>query len=386
MKIVIATDSFKGSASSLEVAGFLEKGIRRVLPDAEVIKLPLADGGEGTVDALVASLNGKYVECEVTGPLGGKVTAKFGLIGHRTAVIEMAEASGLPLIEHEERNPFKTTTYGTGELIKAALDHGVAEILIGIGGSATNDGGAGMAQALGVSFKDSHNKEIGFGAEALGDIRHIDVSWLDPRLKKTRMIVLSDVTNPLCGETGASYVYGPQKGATEKGVKELDALLQRYGEQLENEVGKNIMNVTGAGAAGGLGAGLMAFCDAELESGIEKILEIIKLSDHVKDADLVITGEGKMDFQSVQGKAPVGVAKVAQKHQVPVVAVVGAEGYMLQEVYKYGIDLVIDIINKPITLQEAMEDVAELTENAGEKVIRAYLLRKSLVKEEEEKV
>ncbi|MFD1708151.1 glycerate kinase [Siminovitchia sediminis] len=385
MKIVIATDSFKGSASSLEVAGYLENGIRRVLPDAEVTKLPLADGGEGTVDALVAALDGKYVECEVTGPLGEKVTAKFGLVGHRTAVIEMAEASGLPLIERKERDPFKTTTYGTGELIKAALDHGVDEILIGIGGSATNDGGAGMAQALGVSFKTSLNKEIGFGAKALENIQQIDISGLDPRLKATKITVLSDVTNPLCGETGASYIYGPQKGATQKDVQELDALLQRYGEQLESTLGKNIMNVEGAGAAGGLGAGLIAFCEAKLESGIEKVLDIIKLEDYVRGADLVITGEGKMDFQSVQGKAPIGVAKVAQKHHVPVVAVVGAEGYKIQEVYDHGIDLVVDIINKPMTLEEAMINVAPLTENAGGKIVRAYLLRKS-VKEEEEKV
>lgn len=379
MNIVIATDSFKGSASSLEVAGFIEKGIRRVTPGANIVKLPLADGGEGTVEALTSTLEGRYVEREVTGPLGEKVKAKFGIINDRIAVIEMAEASGLTLIKEEDKNPFITTTYGTGELIKAALDFDVKEILIGIGGSATNDGGVGMAQALGGSFKDADNLEIPFGARALEKIQYIDLAGLDKRLDHTKITVLSDVTNPLCGENGASFVYGPQKGASSsEEIQELDSLLRSYGEKLEEKLGRTFIDVVGSGAAGGLGAGLMAFCNAEVNSGIEKILEIIRLREYVESADLVITGEGKMDFQSVQGKAPIGVAKIANAFKVPVVAVVGSEGDQANQVYKHGIDLVIDIINKPMKIQEAMKNVEKLTEDAGEKVMRAYLLRKFL--------
>ncbi|GIN22288.1 MAG TPA: glycerate kinase [Bacillus bacterium] len=379
MNIVIATDSFKGSASSLEVAGFIEKGIRRVTPGANIVKLPLADGGEGTVEALTSTLEGRYVEREVTGPLGEKVKAKFGIINDRIAVIEMAEASGLTLIKEEDKNPFITTTYGTGELIKAALDFDVKEILIGIGGSATNDGGVGMAQALGGSFKDADNLEIPFGARALEKIQYIDLAGLDKRLAHTKITVLSDVTNPLCGENGASFVYGPQKGASSsEEIQELDSLLRSYGEKLEEKLGRTFIDVVGSGAAGGLGAGLMAFCNAEVNSGIEKILEIIRLREYVESADLVITGEGKMDFQSVQGKAPIGVAKIANAFKVPVVAVVGSEGDQANQVYKHGIDLVIDIINKPMKIQEAMKNVEKLTEDAGEKVMRAYLLRKFL--------
>ena len=379
MNIVIATDSFKGSASSLEVAGFIEKGIRRVTPGANIVKLPLADGGEGTVEALTSTLEGRYVEREVTGPLGEKVKAKFGIINDRIAVIEMAEASGLTLIKEEDKNPFITTTYGTGELIKAALDFDVKEILIGIGGSATNDGGVGMAQALGGSFKDADNLEIPFGARALEKIQYIDLAGLDKRLDHTKITVLSDVTNPLCGENGASFVYGPQKGASSsEEIQELDSLLRSYGEKLEEKLGRTFIDVVGSGAAGGLGAGLMAFCNAEVNSGIDKILEIIRLREYMESADLVITGEGKMDFQSVQGKAPIGVAKIANAFKVPVVAVVGSEGDQANQVYKHGIDLVIDIINKPMKIQEAMKNVEKLTEDAGEKVMRAYLLRKFL--------
>ncbi|MCM3570577.1 glycerate kinase [Neobacillus mesonae] len=376
MKIVIASDSFKGSASSLEIAEFIEKGIRRVQSNADVLKLPLADGGEGTVDALVNALNGQYVEKVVTGPLGEKVKAKYGIINQDIAVIEMAEASGLTLIPSHERNPFKATTYGTGELIKSALDHGVKEILIGIGGSATNDAGAGMAQALGVALADNEHQEIGYGAESVARVEKIDTSAIDPRIKNTKMTILSDVTNPLCGENGASYVYGPQKGASSEDVVKLDAILKRFGELVERTLGIEMMNKKGAGAAGGLGAGLMAFCNGQLHSGIDRILDIINLEEQVKEADLVITGEGMMDFQSVQGKAPIGVAKIAKKHNKPVIAIVGSEGYHANEVYEHGIDLVIDIINKPMSIEEAMNHVGELAEIAGEKAIRAFCLQK----------
>ncbi|SET96000.1 glycerate kinase [Salinibacillus kushneri] len=374
MNIVIATDSFKGSASTFEVNRFIEKGVRRVKPNAQITKLPLADGGEGTVEALIHIQDGQYIENEVTDPLGRKVKAKFGLIDEDTAVIEMAEASGLPLITAEEKDPFQTTTYGTGELIKAALDYNVKEILIGLGGSATNDGGVGMAQALGASFKDSKNEEIGFGAGELGRIRSIDISRMDNRLNQTKVTVLSDVTNPLCGENGASYVYGPQKGASREDVKRLDQLLKHYGEKLQEHLQGDIMEKRGAGAAGGLGAGLIAFGGADIHSGVEKILDIIQLEEYVKHADLVITGEGRMDFQSVQGKAPVGVAKVAKRFGLAVIAIVASEGERISEVYDHGIDLVIDIINQPMRLEEAMKRVSKLTENAGEKAMRAFCL------------
>lgn len=383
MKIVIASDSFKGSASSLEIAGFIEKGIRRVDLNANVTKLPLADGGEGTVDTLVTALQGQYVEVTVTGPLGEIVNSKFGIIGKEIAVIEMAEASGLPLIRSEERNPFKTTTYGTGELIKSALDHGVKEILLGIGGSATNDAGAGMAQALGVSFKDSQDQEIGFGAEAVTKIEKVDVSNLDPRIKNTKITILSDVTNPLCGPNGASYVFGPQKGASPQDVVQLDAILKRFGDLIERELGIHVVNQQGAGAAGGLGAGLMAFCSGTLHSGIDRVLDIINLEDHVEDANLVITGEGMMDYQSVQGKAPIGVAKIAKKYQKPVIAIVGSEGHLAQKVYEHGIDLIIDIINNPMSIEVAISNVEKLVEIAGEKAMRAYCLHKKIKRLEE---
>ncbi|GAA0609952.1 glycerate kinase [Virgibacillus siamensis] len=384
MNIVIAVDSFKGSANTFEVADSIEKGIKRVEQSAVVTKLPLADGGEGTVDALVTALNGKYFEEEVTGPLGEKVTAKWGLINNNIAVIAMAEASGLTLIKKEDKNPFKTTTYGTGQLIKAALDYGVKEIFVGIGGSATNDAGVGMAQALGVSFKDKYSQEIGFGAEALANIEFIDDSKLDRRINETKISVFSDVKNPLCGKDGASFVYGPQKGASNDDVEILDQLLKKYGRKLEEQLDINIMDEEGAGAAGGLGAGLLAFCNAEIFSGIDRILNLIKLEEYMKNADLVITGEGKVDSQSVHGKAPIGVARIAKKCGIPVIAVVGSEEANIVDVYNQGIDLVIDIINKPMSLSEAMNNAPELIENAGEKVIRAFALKNKTLKMKEE--
>ncbi len=379
MKIVIATDSFKGSATSTELSKFIEKGIRKIEPNAMVTKLPLADGGEGTVDAFISALKGHYVHTTVTGPLGQKVKAKFGIVTKDVAVIEMAEASGITLVPSKDRNPFKTTTYGTGELIKAALDYGVNEILIGIGGSATNDAGVGMAQALGVSFQDHEYKEIGFGAQSLANIEVIDVSKIDSRILNTKITILSDVSNPLCGKNGASYVYGPQKGASPDEVERLDKIVKRFGELVETHFKINILNKKGAGAAGGLGAGLMAFCNAELYSGTERILDMINLKEYVKDADLVITGEGMMDFQSINGKAPLGVAKVAKEFNVPVIAIVGSEGSNVDEVYHHGIDLIIDILNKPMSIEEAIENVEELTVNAAEKALRAFNLNRNVV-------
>lgn len=370
MKIVIACDSYKGSCSTLEAASAIEKGIKNVYGNANVVKIPVADGGEGTVDSLVIGMGGTYEAVKVKDPLGEEIEARYGILNRNIAVIEMAAASGLPLVEAGRRNPMLTTTYGTGQLIKAAMDRGCKRIYIGIGGSATNDGGAGMAKALGVSFRDKNGNELALGGGSLNTLEYIDMSGIDPRLKETEIIVMSDVTNPLCGITGASYVYGPQKGATSEMVELLDNNLCHYGRVIEKQLGLDIMNLPGAGAAGGLGAGLMAFCRGELYSGIEKILDLTNIDEHLKDADLVITGEGRIDSQSIYGKVPVGVAKRASKYDVPVVAIVGSIGDGAKAVYSYGIAAIMDIVNKPMALSEAMENAPALIEQAAETLMR----------------
>lgn len=372
-KIVIAADSFKGSASTIEVENYIEQGIRHIDKQVEIVKIPIADGGEGTVDSLVLAFHGEYKYVDVIGPSGNEIRAKYGMLDAQTAIIEMAEASGLHLVS--ELNPFKTTTYGTGQLIKAALDQGAKTIYVGLGGSATNDGGVGMAQALGASFRDKDGKEIGYGADGIKNLETIDVSNLDRRLQNVEIIGLSDVTNPLCGKNGASHVYGPQKGATEKDVEVLDRILAHYGNLIKEQVGIDIIYKAGAGAAGGLGAGLMTFCNAHLEPGITKILDILNIESHLKEADLVITGEGKIDSQSLNGKAPVGVAKLAKKYHVPVIAIVGSADYDIQEVYNHGIDLVIDTIIKPMSLDEAISNVGKLLMIAAESAYRAFQIR-----------
>lgn len=377
-KIVIAADSFKGSASTIQVEDYIEQGILRLNRNVEIVKVPVADGGEGTVDALVIGCKGEYRYADVTGPMGDKVQAKFGIIKDNIAVVEMAEASGLTLVDLADNDVYRATTYGTGELIRAALDCGVKEIFIGVGGSATNDGGVGMAQALGVSFKDSEGNEIPFGAGKLGDISSIDDSGLDTRIHDVTFTILSDVTNPLCGENGASYIYGPQKGATPEDVRKLDQLLRHYGEKVEECLGIAVLEAPGAGAAGGLGAGLMAFCGAKSYSGISKVLSILEIESHFQDADLVITGEGRMDSQSLNGKAPVGIAQLAKKYHLPVIAVVGSSDDDLGPIYATGIDLVLDIINKPMDLDTAISQTEKLITNAGETAFRAFLLARKV--------
>lgn len=377
-KIIIASDSFKGSASSYEVAQYIENGILKINPVCEVLKFPIADGGEGTVDSLVIGLNGEYEYVEVIGPYGNTVKAKFGLLNEgKTAIIEMAEASGLHLIENEVMDPFKTTSFGTGELIKKALDYGVEEIFIGIGGSATNDGGAGAVQALGVSLKDSYGEEIGFGAEELNRIFSIEMKHLDKRINDVSINILSDVTNPLCGEKGASYIYGPQKGALEEDLPVLDEILENYGKKVEETLDTKLIHKNGAGAAGGMGLALIAFCSAKMMSGIDEILDLLAIEEKMGEASLVITGEGKMDGQSLQGKAPIGVTKLAKKHNLPVIAIVGSADYDLSKVYNEGIDLVLEIIYKPMLLKEALAQTSQLIERTAEKAYRAD--RKSVV-------
>ncbi|KJS83020.1 MAG: glycerate kinase [Peptococcaceae bacterium BICA1-8] len=371
-KIIIAPDSFKGSMSAKEVADAIERGIKGVLSDVEIVKIPMADGGEGTVETLVDATMGKIVTINVLDPLGNDAEAYFGILGDgRTAVIEMALASGLTMVPSSKRNPLITTTYGTGQLIKAALDHGCQEFIIGIGGSATNDGGVGMAQALGVSFLDQEGQEIGFGGGSLSAIKEIKIKELDPRLNKCIFKVACDVDNPLCGLKGASHIFGPQKGADSYMIKILDENLAHLAEIIKRDIGVDVKNEPGAGAAGGLGAGLMAFCNASLQRGIELVIEATKLEEKVIGADLVITGEGQIDFQTVHGKTPYGVAQIAKKYKIPVVALVGTIGTGVEVLYMEGINAIFSIVEGPMTLEECMKNGSELAERTAGNVVRA---------------
>jgi len=353
MKIVVAPDSFKGSLTAIEVSDAIEKGIREVFPEAEIIKIPMADGGDGTVQCLVNATGGKILEEKVIGPLGNEVWAFYGILGDRkTAIVEMAAASGLTLVPENKRDPLITTTYGTGQLIKAALNQGCRKMIIGIGGSATNDGGAGMVQALGTKLLDKDGEEIGFGGGELKKIVKIDISCMDKRLSDIKVLAASDVNNPLCGPQGASRIYGPQKGATPEIIEELDESLAYFAELIKRDLHKDIKEIPGAGAAGGLGASLMAFLNAELRPGIEIMIEAVKLEQAIKDADLVITGEGKIDSQTIYGKAPIGVAKIAKKYNVPVVAVAAIIEEDSRIFQSYGIDTLIKVSEPPMRLSE----------------------------------
>lgn len=353
MKIVIAPDSFKGSLTAVEVSNAIGQGVREIFPEAEIVKIPMADGGDGTVQCLVNATGGEILKEKVTGPLGDEVLASYGILGDKkTAVIEMAEASGLTLVPENKRNPLITTTYGTGQLIKAALDQGCRKMIIGIGGSATNDGGAGMVQALGVKLLDKDGKEISFGGGELKNVFRIDTKYLDNRLSQTKVLIASDVSNPLCGPKGASRIYGPQKGATPEMIEELDDSLAYFAKIIKRDLNKDVRDIPGAGAAGGLGASLIAFLDAELKPGIEIIIEIVKLEQAIKDADLVITGEGKIDSQTIYGKAPIGVAKIAKKYNIPVIAVAAIIGDDADIVHQYGINTLIKISEPPMSLTE----------------------------------
>jgi glycerate 2-kinase len=370
MKVVIASDSFKGCCTSMEAADSFEKGILKVCPNAKIVKIPVADGGEGTVHALVSGLGGRFRQIDVTGPLGEKVSAQYGIIDETIAVMEMSAASGLTLVPSDKRNPLNTTSFGTGEMIRDALRIGCKKIFIGIGGSATNDGGLGMAQALGISFTNKDGKELGFGGIELGELEKIDLTRIDRHLSDCEIITLCDVSNPLCGKTGASYVYGPQKGASDSDVSFLDENLKHFAEVIKKHTDKDVINVPGAGAAGGLGAGLMAFCNAALKPGIETILDFVHLETHLEHADLVITGEGKIDGQSAFGKVPVGVAKMAKKYSVPVVAIVGSIGEGAEAVYANGIHGIVSIVRGPITLEDAIKNFTVLAEDAAERLMR----------------
>ncbi|WP_223587968.1 glycerate kinase family protein [Neobacillus bataviensis] len=357
MKFVLAPDSFKESMTAKKAALAMEKGIKKVFPDSNCEIVPMADGGEGTVESLVSMTNGELVKTEVLGPLGKPVMAVYGLLGERqTAVIEMASASGLELIKPEERNPLLTTTYGTGQLIKHALDKGLSRFLIGIGGSATNDGGLGMLQALGVSFKDQNGEELSFGGGALNQLHTIDVSGMDERLKTVKIDVACDVTNPLIGDNGASAIFGPQKGSTPEVVQILDQNLAHFADIIKQQMGKDIALVNGAGAAGGLGAGLMAFLNAQLKKGIDLVIEYTALEARIKGADYVFTGEGSIDGQTLFGKTPYGVASIARKHSVPVIAFAGRIGSGVEPLYDSGFTAIVGILNEVSTLKDALDN------------------------------
>lgn len=359
MKILIAPDSYKESLSAMQVANVIEQGFKSVFPQAEYIKVPVADGGEGTVDTMIEATDGKKITCEVIGALGETQKAFWGLSGDGSiAFIEIASASGLEQVPSEKRNPRLTTTYGVGQLIQAALDQGVRHFIIGLGGSATNDGGAGMLQALGVSLKDKNGQELAYGGAALADLAAIDVGGLDSRLKECRFDVACDVTNPLVGERGASHVFGPQKGATPEMVAELDRALTHYAEIIKRDLHTEVKDLPGAGAAGGLGAAFAGVLNGSLQSGIGIITRLLDLEAKMAGADLVITGEGRIDHQSINGKVPVGVALLAKKHDIPVIVMAGSLGKDVEVVYDYGIDAVFSILNKCCTLPEAVADAA----------------------------
>jgi len=384
MKIVLAPDSFKGNLTSLQVASALEKGIKRVIPNANCIKVPMADGGEGTVQSLVDATGGKFVRKQVKGPTGKPVSARYGILADgKTAVIEMAEASGLPEVEGtKDKNPIKTTTYGTGQLMMDAINKGANHIILGLGGSATVDGGAGMAQALGVRFLDKKGneiKELGAGG-MLNKIASIDMSKVNPKVKQTKVTVASDVENPLCGKKGAAYVFGPQKGATPAMVTKLDANLKHFAGVIKKDLRKDVMKLKGAGAAGGLGAGLVAFTGAKLKSGIDIVIEATGLARHIKGADLVLTGEGRVDFQTAFGKTPSGVAKAARKHHVQTVAIGGGITDDARGVFEHGIDGLASACARDMSLQEAMSNSKAHLANAAERVIRLVLIGKKLAR------
>ncbi|MCK6264693.1 glycerate kinase [Vibrio sp. ZSDE26] len=376
MKIVIAPDSYKESLTAMEVATAIENGFKKVIPNAEYVKLPMADGGEGTVQSLVDATDGKIVNVNVTGPLGEPVEGFYGLMGDgSTAIIEMAAASGIHLVEPELRNPLLTTTYGTGELIKAALDQGVKHIIVGIGGSATNDGGIGMAQALGAKLLDENGIDLAFGGGSLNRLTSIDLSMLDPRLQTVSLEVACDVDNPLCGPKGASNVFGPQKGATPAMIDTLDANLAHYAKVIYNTTDQDVKDVPGAGAAGGLGAALIGLFDANLRPGISIVMDAVNLSDVVKDANLVITGEGRIDSQTIHGKTPVGVARTAKQFGLPVIAIAGSTAADCEVVHDHGIDAAYSVVLGATDLPTALKEAAFNVEMTSRNVAKALTIK-----------
>ncbi|WP_180177774.1 glycerate kinase [Acinetobacter sp. YH01005] len=369
---VLAPDSFKESMSAQQACDAMQRAILKLIPDANVIAVPMADGGEGTVDALLSACHGQKVPIALTGPLPNqRVTTYFGLIdGGKTAVIEMAKANGIHLVDMAQRNPLLTSTYGTGEMIKATLDFGVSKIIIGLGGSVTNDGGAGMAQALGAQFLDENGLEIAVCGGNLHLIQTLDLSQLDSRLSQTEIIIASDIINPLCGDNGASHIFGPQKGATQEMVRQLDQKLSHYADVVETTLGCALRDVAGAGAAGGLGFGLMAFAGASMQSGVELVIEQCQLNEKIAQADYVLTGEGKIDQQTKLGKTPFGVAQVAKSLNKPVIAFAGVVGEDIAELYDLGFTQIVGINPPDCKLEDALKNGERNLERCCKNVVR----------------
>lgn len=366
MNIVIAPDSWKESLSASDVALYIERGFREIFPDAHYHRVPMADGGEGTVEALVSATQGEMMTLTVTGPLGEPVTAFYGISGNRrTAFIEMSAASGLMHIAPDKRDPLITTSWGTGELIRHAAHQGVQEIIIGIGGSATNDGGAGMLQALGIKLLKANGQPISHGGSGLIALDHIDPSGLDSRVAACQIQVACDVTNPLLGENGATRVFGPQKGADEQRIPILERALAHYAGVIAHQLNIHVADIPGAGAAGGMGAGLLACLPVTLRSGVEIISQALDLESQISQASLVITGEGRLDSQSLAGKVPIGVARLAQRHGVPVIAIAGSLSEHLEDLYHQGIDAAFSVISRISSLDDALRHAPEnLQKNA----------------------
>jgi glycerate kinase len=373
MKIIIAPDSFKGSLSALEVAKAMETGIKKAIPESKTILLPMADGGEGTMEALVASTGGKKFEAAVQGPLGQTIHAEYGCLGDgTTCVIEMAAASGLCLISHAEQNPLLTTTYGTGQLIKHALDQGFRRFIIGIGGSATNDGGAGMLQALGLKLLDNHGKSVAAGGDHLRYIQSIEWSDWDERICGSQFTLANDVHNPLLGPNGASFIYGPQKGASPFIVEQLESSMEHWADVMWKETGNRMHDMPGAGAGGGIAAAFKAFFSARFNRGVDIVIEHTGLKLALDGADFVITGEGRVDNQTASGKTPLGVAQEAQKCGIPVFILAGSIGQGIEELYPCGVTSVHSIVDGPMKLEDAVDRTRELLTLKAEQIARTF--------------
>ena len=375
MKIVIAPDSFKGSLTAAEAAEAIETGFRAVYPDAEYVKVPMADGGEGTVQSLVDATSGTIITQLVSGPMGDMVAGFFGILGDRqTAVIEMAAASGIHWVRPKERDVFLASSFGTGQLINAALDRGCDKLIVGLGGSATNDGGIGMMKALGAQFFDQDGVQLAADVRALLQLASIDLQYLDPRLDKTEIVVACDVDNPLCGENGAARVFGPQKGATEEDIAVLDQALTRYGDILSANAGRDISSEPGAGAAGGMGAAFIGLIDAVLKPGVDIVIEIVDLANSLVDANLVITGEGRVDNQTIHGKTPTGVAKVAKSCNLPVICITGSVEDGADFTHQLGIDEIYSVTEGDYDLTEALIEAEHKLTQAAQKIAKSLNL------------
>lgn len=373
MKVIIASDSFKGSLSSGKIAELAEKVLKKYAPDCDVRKILIADGGEGTAEAFAANCGGKLQKVWVEGPLGVQTQAQYCVLPDGTCVIEMAEASGLTRIDAKDRDPLAASTYGTGQLIRAALDQGCRKIVLAVGGSATNDGGMGAMSALGVRFLDKDGNRLKGSGAQLESVAQIDLSEMDERLQETTFTLMCDVKNPLLGETGATYVYGPQKGADEETLVRLEAGMENYARKVRESLHTDIAYVPGGGAAGGLGAAAIGFLHARMKLGIDVLLETVDFDTLIEDSDFIITGEGNVDAQSAYGKVLYGIGTHAAKKQVPVYAIVGGMGEGARELYKCGITSIIPTVNRVMTLAEAMERAEELYTDAAERLLRIVL-------------